>query len=140
MFKTKRSFLISVCLKTMEDSQITLQILWDAIQNITTDVLTHFNSRWIQFIVLCTKFCVHQIRWLNRFQRLSSVSVQMKMVLRIFRLRFSKSKKRITIKMFNNAVVTTSDYCTVKLDILAENKYVVCERFTDMFSINTYYK
>lgn len=39
---------------------------------------------------------------------------------------------------FNNATVTVSGYCMTRLDILTENKYVVSEHFTDLFSINIF--
>ena len=40
---------------------------------------------------------------------------------------------------FTDAVVSTSGYCTARVDILVEkNKYVVSENFTHMFTINIF--
>lgn len=37
-----------------------------------------------------------------------------------------------------NAGVTASGHCAARSDAIAENKYIVCKQFMDMFDINTY--
>lgn len=58
--------------------------------------------------------------------------------LSIHRLSLTKCYEclNIAIKKYHNAVATKTGCCTVRLDILMENKNIVWEHFIDVFNIN----